>query len=179
MRLLTVGHGVLEADAFAALLPGAGVERLVDVRSHPGSRRNPQFGRAEMEAWLPAAGVAYRWERDLGGFRRADPESVNTALRHPAFRGYADHMRRPEFRAALRAVVDEAAAAVTALMCSEAVWWRCHRRLLSDAAVLLCGVEVGHLMHDGSVQGHRLTEGARVEGDLLVYDGGEASLPLR
>jgi uncharacterized protein (DUF488 family) len=174
LRLLTVGHGTLEAEAFAGLLRGAGTARLVDVRTVPGSRRHPHFGRVAMEGWLPSAGIAYRWERDLGGFRRAAPDSVNTALRHPAFRGYADHMRTARFRAALDAVLADAAAAPTAVMCSESLWWRCHRRLLADAAVLLRGADVLHLLHDGRLEPHRPTEGVRREDGLLLYDGGAA-----
>jgi uncharacterized protein (DUF488 family) len=168
--LLTVGHGTLDAGRFADLLRAAGVVALVDVRTAPGSRHNAQFGRAAMQEWLPAAGVAYRWEQRLGGFRRADPASPNLALRHPAFRGYADHMRTPEFAAALREVL--AAAAPTAVMCAESVWWRCHRRLIADACTLVHGVEVRHLMHDGAQRPHLPTEGVRREGDLLVYDAG-------
>ena len=88
--LLTVGHGTLRAEELAELLGSAGVQLVVDVRSAPGSRRNPHFGRAELERWLPTAGIDYRWEKDLGGHRRPLEGSANTALRHPAFRGYAD-----------------------------------------------------------------------------------------
>jgi uncharacterized protein (DUF488 family) len=172
VRLLTVGHGTLEAGALASLLRGAGVARLVDVRTAPGSRRHPHVGRIAMEGWLPAAGIEYRWERDLGGFRRAAADSPNTALRHPAFRGYADHMRTPTFRAALDAVLADAAEAPTAVMCSESLWWRCHRRLIADAASLLGGADVVHLHHGGRLEPHRPTDGVRREGDLLVYDGG-------
>jgi uncharacterized protein (DUF488 family) len=178
MRLLTVGHGTLDAPSFAGLLRSAAIDRLVDVRTAPGSRRNPQFARAEMERWLPGDGIAYRWERDLGGFRRTDPGSLNTALRHPAFRGYADHMRTPQFAAALDAVLAEAERSPTAVMCAESLWWRCHRRLIADAATLLRDVEVVHLLHDGRLEPHRATEGVRREGDHLVYDGGESQLPL-
>ena len=170
--LLTVGHGTATAEELAELLKGAGVERLVDVRTAPGSRRHPQFVRAAMAAWLPAAGIAYRWERELGGFRKPDPHSVNHALRHPAFRGYADYMRGPRFWAALDRLLAEAAAAPTAAMCSETLWWRCHRRLLADAAVLVRGAEVLHLDHRGRLEPHRPTEGVRRDGDLLAYDVG-------
>jgi uncharacterized protein (DUF488 family) len=175
-ELLTVGHGTLPADAFVTLLRGAGVERLVDVRTAPGSRRNPAFRRDEMARWLPAAGVAYRWEPALGGFRRPVAGSPNRALRHPAFRGYADHMRTPAFREALDRLLAEAADARVAVMCAESLWWRCHRRLLADACLLLCGVPVVHLGHDGRLELHRPTEEARVEGDVLVYDAGQAVL---
>ena len=176
-RLLTAGHGTATAERLAALLAGAGVERVVDVRSAPGSRRHPQFLRAALEAWLPAAGVAYRWEPRLGGWRRPDPDSPNRVLRHPAFRGYADYMRTAPFWAALDELLAEAAAAPTAAMCSETLWWRCHRRLLADAAVLQRGAEVVHLDHRGGLAPHRPTEGVRRDGGLLVYDVG-ATPPL-
>lgn len=181
VELLTVGHGTLAADELGRLLVEHGVELLVDVRSYPGSRHNPQFGREAMEAWVPGAGVAYRWERRLGGRRRARPDSMNVALRNEAFRGYADHMAGDEFQAGLDAVLAEAAERRTAAMCSETVWWRCHRRLLSDAAVLVRGAEVRHLMHDGRLVPHPLTDGARLDRDrgCVVYDlGGDVSLPL-
>lgn len=169
-ELLTVGHGTLAADELAALLVDAAVEALVDVRSYPGSRRHPQFGRAELERWLPEAGVAYRWERRLGGRRRAQEASPHVALRHPAFRAYADHMAGDEFATALDGVLAEAAERRTVVMCSETLWWRCHRRLLADAAVLTRGVTVRHLGHDGRLAPHAVTEGARAAGDRVVYD---------
>jgi uncharacterized protein (DUF488 family) len=172
-RLITVGHGTAEASELVALLEGAGVRCLVDVRTAPGSRRNPQFRREEMAGWLPEAGIAYRWERDLGGWRKPDPGSVNLALRHPAFRGYADYMRTPPFWAALDRLLAGAARVPTAVMCSETLWWRCHRRLLADAAVLVRGVAVEHLDHRGRLEPHRPTKGVRRDGDLLAYDVGE------
>jgi uncharacterized protein (DUF488 family) len=176
-RLLTVGHGTATAAELLALLGGAGVARLVDVRTAPGSRRHPQFRRQAMDGWLGEAGVAYRWEPELGGFRRPDRASVNHALRHPAFRGYADHMRTPAFWAALDRLLAEAAEAPTAAACSETLWWRCHRRLLADAAVLVRGAEVLHLDHRGGLEPHRPTDGVRRDGDLLAYDLG-ATPPL-
>jgi uncharacterized protein (DUF488 family) len=177
--LLTVGHGVLTADELGDLLRGAGVELLVDVRSYPGSRRHPQFGRERMASWLPDAGVAYRWEPRLGGRRRVRADSINVALRNEAFRGYADHMTSEEFRAGLDGVLGSSRQVSTAVMCSESLWWRCHRRLLSDAAVLVRGCTVRHLMHDGRVVDHPVTHGARPAGDHVVYDvGGDIPLPL-
>lgn len=173
VEVLTVGHGTLPAGELTALLAGHDVALLVDVRSYPGSRRNPQFGRAEMAAWLPEAGIAYRWERDLGGWRKPDPASVNHVLRHPAFRGCADYMRTPRFWAALDRLLADAAEAPSAAMCSETLWWRCHRRLLADAATLVRGATVEHLDHRGQLEPHRLTEGVRRDGDLLAYDVGE------
>ncbi|HEX6420178.1 MAG TPA: GNAT family N-acetyltransferase [Acidimicrobiales bacterium] len=179
VELLTVGHGTLAADDLAALLRDHGVELVVDVRSYPGSRRHPQFGREQMAAWLPEAGIDYRWEPRLGGRRRAQGDSPNVALRNPAFRGYADHMGGADFRAGLDGVLAEARRRRTAVLCSESVWWRCHRRLLSDAAVLVRGATVRHLMHDGRTAPHRPTEGVRRAGDRVVYDvGGDRPLPL-
>jgi uncharacterized protein (DUF488 family) len=177
VRLLTVGHGTAGAEELAALLTRAGVARVVDVRTAPGSRRHPQFRREAMAGWLPAAGVTYRWEPALGGWRRPDPASVNQALRHPAFRGYADYMRTPPFWAALDRLLAEAADAPTAALCSETLWWRCHRRLLADAAVLARGAEVVHLDHRGRLEPHRPTDGVRRDGELLAYDVG-ATPPL-
>jgi uncharacterized protein (DUF488 family) len=176
-RLLTVGHGTASDSELLAILAGAGVARLVDVRIAPGSRRHPHFRRQAMEGWLGEAGVAYRWEPALGGFRRPEPASVNHALRHPAFRGYADHMRTAAFWEALDRLLAEAAEAPTAAMCSETLWWRCHRRLLADAAVLVRGLEVLHLDHRGRLEQHRPTDGVRRDGDLLAYDLG-ATPPL-
>jgi uncharacterized protein (DUF488 family) len=176
-RLLTLGHGTASAEELVAWLDGAGVERLVDVRTAPGSRRHPQFRRETMAGWLAEAGVAYRWEPELGGFRKPAPDSVNHVLGHPAFRGYADYMRTPPFWTALDRLLAEAATAPTAAMCSETLWWRCHRRLLSDAAVLVRGAEVLHLDHRGGQEPHRPTEGVRRDGDLLAYDLG-ATPPL-
>jgi uncharacterized protein (DUF488 family) len=158
------------------LLRDAEVAVLVDVRTAPGSRRYPHVARAELERWLPEAGIAYRWWPTLGGFRRPRPDSRNTGLRNASFRGYADHMESPEFEEALRSLLSEAERRVTAAMCSESLWWRCHRRLLADAAELTGGAVVLHLGHDGRLQPHRLTDGAHLEGDTVRY-GGEQRLP--
>ncbi|MDP8970575.1 MAG: DUF488 domain-containing protein [Actinomycetota bacterium] len=178
MGLLSVGHGTASAGALRALLRDAGIARVVDVRSAPGSRRNPQFGRSELERWLPEAGLAYRWEPKLGGWRKPRPDSPNVALRNGSFRGYADHMSSAEFRSALELLLAEAARESVAAMCSERLWWRCHRRLLADAAVLLHDVDVRHLLHDGRQEAHRLTEGARRDDGGLVYDGGPSGRPV-
>lgn len=171
VRLLTVGHGTATETELAGLLQGAGVESVVDVRSVPGSRRNPQFGRSRLEVWMPAAGLGYRWEPDLGGFRRPVAASPNVALRHRSFRAYADYMVTAPFSRALVRVLGEASRAVVAVMCAESLWWRCHRRLIADAATLLFGADVWHLSHDGRLQAHRLTDGVRRDpDDGLVYD---------
>lgn len=176
VRLMTVGHGTLDPHAFAELIRGGGIGSIVDVRTFPGSRRFPWFGRDQMERWLPEAGIAYRWEKDLGGFRKAAESSPHTALRVEGFRGYADHMETPAFRGALERVLTRAQTEPTAVMCSEGLWWRCHRRMLSDAASILHGAEVVHLMPGGRTAPHRPTEGVRRDGDLLVYDAGQGRL---
>ena len=180
--ILTVGHGTLGAEVFLDLLREAGADAIVDVRSFPGSRRHPQFGRSEMEGWLPEGGVGYRWERGLGGFRKPAPDSPNVALRHPGFRGYADYMARAEFGAGighLMAQSRQRPEGSLAIMCSESVWWRCHRRLIADHLVLVEGVGVRHLMHDGRRSPHVPTDGARVSPDgHLVYDVGHP-VPLQ
>jgi uncharacterized protein (DUF488 family) len=162
--LLTVGHSTADAAPFAELLGRAGVELLVDVRSFPGSRKFPQFGREQMQTWLPAAGVEYRWEPRLGGRRpKTVADSPHTALRQQSFRNYADYMTNdPAFGSALDEVLAEADQRVTAIMCSEALYWRCHRRLISDAAVLLRQADLLHLGHDGKLTPHVLTSGVRL-----------------
>ena len=168
----TLGHGTLAADGFVELVQGAGIQQLVDVRAFPGSRRNPQYGRAAMERWLPDAGVGYRWLAELGGRRRPVEGSAHVALRHPSFRAYADHMESAEFAQGLGELLDAAGRTSVAVMCSETVWWRCHRRLLADHLLLARDVEVLHLMHDGRLTPHRPTEGVRRDGGRLVYDVG-------
>ncbi|HEY2565611.1 MAG TPA: DUF488 domain-containing protein [Acidimicrobiales bacterium] len=177
--LLTVGHGTLEAEEFARVLHAAGAEVLIDVRTAPGSRRLPHFNQAEMKQWLPATGIGYEWERDLGGFRKTTASSPNTALRNVNFRGYADYMETPPFWAALTRVLAEAVRRKTVVMCSESLWWRCHRRLISDAAVLARQFPVDHVMRNGTQTPHQVTEGARLTEDGLVrYDAGHAPLPM-
>ncbi|MGH9304482.1 MAG: DUF488 family protein [Acidimicrobiales bacterium] len=172
MRLLTVGHGTLSAGELTELLTGAGVCALVDVRTAPGSRRNPQFNRVELARWLPEAGITYRWCQALGGFRKVRPDSSNVVLRNDSFRGYADYMESSEFALALDELLDGArtAAGPSCVMCAETLWWRCHRRLIADAAVVLKGAEVEHLMHSGQLRAHVPTPGVRRRDGYLVYD---------
>lgn len=172
MRIFTLGHGTLPEEDFTHLLDRAGIRRIVDVRSFPGSRHNPQFARSGMERWLPEAGCSYLWLPGLGGRRRPAEGSEHVALRHKAFRAYADHMETPEFATALDELLDVAEGDASAVMCSESLWWRCHRRLLADHLVLVEGVEVLHVMHDGRVSSHPLTDGVRLRGDAVVYDVG-------
>ena len=175
--LLTLGHGTATAGRMAELLRSADVAVLIDVRTAPGSRRHPHVARAELERWLPEAGISYRWDKRLGGFRKAAPDSPDTAWREDMFRGYAAHMRTEAFQAAMDEVLTQADADRTVVMCAESLWWRCHRRLLADFAVASRGVPVRHLLHDGRIEEHRLSPGLRRRDDgLLVYDAGQASL---
>ncbi len=131
-----------------------------------------------MAHWVPdLSGAGYEWHPEFGGFRKADPNSPNIALRNAAFRAYADYMQTPQFLDAFNRLMERAATERIAIMCSESLWWRCHRRLMSDAAVLLHNADVQHIMHTGKTTPHKLTEGVRVADDgLLRYDSGEIRL---
>lgn len=177
MVLLTYGHGTDSSERTVATLQSACVSLVVDIRTAPGSRRHPQFARAALEEWLPAAGVDYRWEKRLGGFRRPSAGNPDVAWREDMFRGYAEYMRSAEFTAAIDAVLAEAAQRQVAVMCSESVWWRCHRRLVADFVSAARGTEVRHLMHDGRLDPHRPSDGLRLRDDgLLSYDAGQSPL---
>ena len=168
--VLTVGHGRDDRAALVGRLAGAGVRLVVDVRRFPGSRSNPAVRREALEQWLPEAGVGYRWDPRLGG-RRALPRDVPVAdgwWTVAQFAAYAAHTRTPEFTDALDELLAEASETVVAAMCSEYVWWRCHRRLIADVAVLGRGVPVQHLMPDGRLADHRPSGGAVVDPDGTV-----------
>jgi uncharacterized protein (DUF488 family) len=175
--LLTFGHGSTSAEQMIKLLRGAGVSMLIDVRTAPGSRRHPHVALAELQRWLPEAEISYRWDKRLGGLRTPAPDSPDVALPVNTLRGYAGHMRTPAFLAAVDQVLALAGARVTAVMCAENLWWRCHRRMLADFVTAARGVPVRHLMHDGRLEEHRLSPGVRLRDDgLLVYDGGQPTL---
>lgn len=169
--VLTGGHGTLDRAGLAELLRTAGVQHVVDVRRFPGSRRNPDVSRDAMGAWLPTEGVAYTWEERLGGRRRVptDQAGADDWWRVESFRAYAAHTGTEEFRDGLAALREVAARSRTLVMCSESVWWRCHRRLVADALVLLHDVPVEHLAHDGRRTPHEPSAGARVAPDGLRY----------
>lgn len=167
--LYTIGHGTASIEDFIAQLRGADIASVVDVRRFPGSRRNPQYGSDELERSLNDAGIAYRHEPELGGRRKPDAASPNVALRNPSFRAYADYMTTPEFHGAFARLLDEATLRPTAILCSETVWWRCHRRLVADAAVLLADRPVVHVI-GGARKPHVLTGGVRRREGELVYD---------
>jgi len=167
--VLTIGHSTRTLEELLALLAEHGVRLLVDVRRFPASRRHPHFSGPALAAALGAKGVGYRHQADLGGRRAARPDSVNLGWRNEGFRGYADHMATDAFGAALARLAAEPGP--VAIMCAEAVPWRCHRQLIADA-LLARGVPVTHLLGPGRAQEHRLTKGARLEPDgRVVYPG--------
>jgi uncharacterized protein (DUF488 family) len=166
----TIGHSTRSLDALLALLRAHAITRVVDVRRFPRSRRHPHVNADALARDLPAAGIAYRHLPGLGGFRRARPDSRNTGWRNASFRGYADYMETDEFAGHLATLLDGARDGRTAIMCAEAVPWRCHRSLISDA-LLARGVEVRHILDEAPAQAHALTAGARIEGARVVYPG--------
>jgi len=171
--LSTVGHGTLGRQELGALLQVHGIDQLVDVRRFPGSRRHPDLSREALTEWLPGLGVGYRWDERLGGRRRlpVGEPVVDTWWTVPAFAAYAAHTRSEEFRAGMDQLVDEAATGAVAVLCSETLWWRCHRRLVADVATLARGLPVRHLMHAGQPVAHRPAPGARLRDDgLVVWD---------
>ena len=174
-RIWTIGHGTRQLDELLDLLQENGIATLVDVRSFPGSRRHPQFGKEALAEAVTAQGLTYVHIPELGGRRREQPGSRHTAIRVAAFRAYADHMDTDDFRAGLAQLEELAHAAPTAYMCSETLWWRCHRRMISDR-LTADGWEVIHILGPGKTEPHRLWDVARVEDGRLVYDAG--TLPL-
>lgn len=166
----TIGHGARDIGTFLELREGAGVRRLVDVRTAPGSRKHPQFGKDALATSLHEREIEYVWRgKELGGFRRARPDSRHTAMRSQGFRGYADHMETDEFREARDWLVTLSKDVPTAVMCAESLWWKCHRRMLADALVAT-GVQVEHIMEGGKITPHGLSRNARIENGLPVYD---------
>jgi len=166
----SVGHGTATESAFGSLVQAAGVSTVIDVRRFAGSRRSPHFAHDEMARWLPQAGIAYRWVPALGGRRKAAPDSPNLGLHNPQFRAYADHMSTSEFSSAVSQLLEVAATSSVAVMCAESVWWRCHRRLLADHLVLVEGMLVEHLFHDGRLVEHPVTRAARFDRGHVTYD---------
>jgi uncharacterized protein (DUF488 family) len=178
MVLYTIGHSTRPIDELIGLLRDDRVQTLVDVRTVPGSRRNPQYGREALASSLGEHGIEYRHEPALGGFRRPLPDSPNAGWDNAAFRGYADYMATPEFASALDRLQGVARRRVTCIMCAEAQWWRCHRRLISDALVVR-GWRVLHLGLGGGPVEHELTPFAVVGVHLsLTYPPAQESLEL-
>jgi len=169
-RVWTVGHSTRAADEFNEILLEHDIGSLVDVRSFPGSRRYPHFNRTELALNLKAVGILYSHLSELGGRRQPSPDSKNTAWQNPSFRAYADHLDSAEFKTGIDALFTIASERPTAVMCAEAVWWRCHRSLISDF-LKAQGVEVIHILSAQKTESHPYTSAARiVEGQLSYQD---------
>jgi uncharacterized protein (DUF488 family) len=175
----TVGHSTRPLPDFLAVLAAYRIEMVADVRRFPGSRSQPQYQKSALESALHAPGIAYISLPDLGGRRQPASNTPNTAWRHPAFRGYADHIVGEEFAAGLVELLMLAWGLRTAVMCAEILWWRCHRRMIADVLVSL-GARVIHILDARTAQDHRLTAPARLVRGVLTYvPQGSAYGPLR
>jgi uncharacterized protein (DUF488 family) len=164
----TIGHSTRAIEEFIGILKAHQIAQLVDVRTIPKSRHNPQFNRENLPDSLKAAGIAYRHMPGLGGLRHARADSINTGWRNASFRGFADYMQTPEFDQNLQELIELAAAKPTAIMCAEAVPWRCHRSLIADALVAR-GIPVLEILSATSARPHSLTPFARVHGTVVTY----------
>ncbi len=164
----TIGHSTRSLPEFLSLLEGSRIKSIADVRRFPGSRKYPQYGKDALEPALASHAIGYHWLPALGGRRRVLPDSPNTAWRNASFRGYADYMSSREFTLGLTELLELACSARTAIMCAEAVWWRCHRSMIADA---LCvrGIEVVHILDAQHTVVHPMTAPARVVAGKLSY----------
>jgi uncharacterized protein (DUF488 family) len=175
-QLFTIGHSTHSLDRFLALLTQHHIEVVTDIRRFPGSRKYPQFNRDSLATSLTEAGIEYHWLAALGGRRgrKTNGSSTSLGLRNESFRNYADYMHTDGFREGVRELLGAAGARPTAFMCSESVFWRCHRRLVADY-LLVNGISVQHIMPSGVLRPHTLTEGARVEDGALTYPQPDAA----
>lgn len=167
--IYTIGHSSRSIEEFISLLKGNAIDVLLDVRNFPGSKRHPHFNKELLEPTLIGEGIRYVHMKDLGGRRKPELNSINTRWRHTAFRGYADHMQADVFQNAISELMDIAFKHSTAFMCSEAVWWSCHRSLISDY-LKIRDWKVLHIMSEGKVIEHPYTSAARIVNGELRYD---------
>jgi uncharacterized protein (DUF488 family) len=170
ITIWTIGHSTRSGEEFGKILLAHGIKVLVDVRSFPGSRRYPQFNRAQLAETLTKPGIEYRHEPRLGGRRRPRADSHNTAWKNASFRAYADHMESEEFRRGVEELLEVATNERTAVMCAEAVWWRCHRSLISDY-LKAEGHTVIHILDQSRTEEHPFTSAARIVEGKLSYRG--------
>jgi uncharacterized protein (DUF488 family) len=170
LSIWTIGHSTLPIGEFVQALKAFAIQTLVDVRSFPGSRRYPQFNKDRLLASLADAGIEYVHSPELGGRRHAKPDSLNIAWRNETFRGYADYMETEDFRKSIERLLEISRAHRTAIMCAEAVWWRCHRGLISDY-LKVKEVRVVHILSAGKSDEHRFTSAARIIEGKLSYRG--------
>ena len=170
LTVWTVGHSTRSAEEFGEILKAHRIQVLVDVRMFPGSRRYPQFNKEALSESLTRLGIEYKHEPRLGGRRAPRADSQNTAWKNAQFRGYADHMESEEFRNAVKELLQLASGARTAVMCAEAVWWRCHRSLISDY-LKAAGHTVIHILDQNKTEEHPFTSAARIVDGELSYRG--------
>ena len=170
LTIWTVGHSTRSIEEFNQILNSHQIKTLVDVRTFPGSRRYPQFNKPELAVSLEAIGIQYVHLAKLGGRRKARPDSKNTAWNNESFRGYADHMETPEFQEGIAELLKLARLQSTAVMCAEAVWWRCHRSMISDY-LKAAGVKVVHILGEKKTEEHPYTPVARIVDGGLSYEG--------
>ena len=168
LKIWTIGHSTRDIDEFIGLLTENNIEAVADVRSLPGSRKFPQFNAEALALSLPAAGIEYIPFKQLGGRRKVRKDSPHTVWRHNAFRGYADYMDTEDFRKGIDDLLDLADRKRTAIMCSEAVWWRCHRSMIADYLKSI-GVTVEHIMGPRKTEEHPYTSAAKIVDGRLVY----------
>ena len=173
--MVTLGHSTRTLETFIHLLQTYDVEQVIDVRTVPRSRHNPQFNHETLPDDLRVAGIGYLHMPGLGGLRRPQPHSINLGWRNVSFRGFADYMRTAEFENHLNELAKLAQRKRTALMCAEALPWRCHRSLISDALAIR-GIQVAHILSTTHLQPHRMTPFARWDGKYLVYPAEETSV---
>jgi uncharacterized protein (DUF488 family) len=175
-KIWTIGHSTRETDLFISMLEENGIKLLADVRSLAGSKRYPQFNKEALAESLNVHGIRYIHLPELGGKRKPKHDSRNTAWRNASFRGYADHMETEEFHKGVERLLDLAReVGPTAIMCAEAVWWRCHRSLISDH-LKACGIEVMHILDTKKVERHPFTSAARIVNGKLSYAAAESLL---
>jgi uncharacterized protein (DUF488 family) len=168
MPVWTIGHSTRSADDFLGILAAYDIELLIDVRRFPGSRRLPQFGSEALQHSLNSSDIAYRWLPKLGGRRKPDPSSRNLAWRLPAFRAYADYVVTEDFADGLFELLMLAGAARTVIMCSEVLWWRCHRRIIADVLTSI-GIDVVHIQTATTAAPHVLAPPAKLVAGVLSY----------
>jgi uncharacterized protein (DUF488 family) len=176
MRIWTIGHSTRTIDEFISLLKENGIKLVADVRMFPGSKRYPQFGREALAKSLGESGISYEHFPELGGRRTPKPDSHNTAWRNASFRGYADYMETKQFQKGVERLLELASeAGPVAITCAEAVWWRCHRSLISDY-LKARGIEVMHVLSANKVEPHPYTSAARIVNGELSYEVNDALL---
>jgi uncharacterized protein (DUF488 family) len=172
----SIGHSTHTLDEFFALLAEYDLEAIADVRRFPGSRRHPHFASEAMAVSLPANGFDYQWFPDLGGRRKVQPDSPNTAWRNASFQGYADYTASPAFAGGLAGLLQLASTRRTAMMCAEVLWWRCHRSIISDV-LKLRGIEVIHILDATHTTEHPYTSPAHIVDGRLSYAAAPVDLP--